>query len=258
MLYRRTYSLSIPDPCHESWDKMQAMGNGRFCGSCAKTVTDFTGMTENEIAAFLNNKPQHACGRFTTEQLNKKYTVPVSLAVPAHKRLIRYAMSLFLIGGAAKQIKSQSQDTVVVQQDSLPGDSLEMVAEELAPDSLIAGPDSVVGDTNDLVVVIKSDIEPDKWVNVITSIQISGCISAPQDPYFPILPEFRRAFEDTFAKVFKRYRPHPASEDPMVRQEKAPLPVPPANPAHDPKIEAILPAVFSWRGKKQLNNGKQS
>lgn len=46
---------------------------GRHCNVCAKTVVDFTTMTDNEVQQyFLNRKPeQSTCGRFKAEQLGR-------------------------------------------------------------------------------------------------------------------------------------------------------------------------------------------
>jgi hypothetical protein len=44
---------------------------GRFCGSCQKTVVDFSGMTDKEVFDYINKSSQHACGRFSNNQLNK-------------------------------------------------------------------------------------------------------------------------------------------------------------------------------------------
>ena len=35
-------NLTIPNPCHQDWDKMTPNTKGRFCQSCSKTVIDFT------------------------------------------------------------------------------------------------------------------------------------------------------------------------------------------------------------------------
>ena len=62
--------ISIPTPCHEDWNKMTPNQQGRHCDSCMKTVVDFTRMTDDEVKYFLlNNKEEHACGRFTSKQL---------------------------------------------------------------------------------------------------------------------------------------------------------------------------------------------
>ena len=65
-----TYKLSIPTPCHESWEGMTPNAQGKFCSHCQKTVTDFTGMTAEQINTYmLLNTGKKVCGRFEKKQL---------------------------------------------------------------------------------------------------------------------------------------------------------------------------------------------
>jgi len=66
-----TCQISIPKPCNESWENMQTNAEGRFCESCAKTVVDFSKMSDEAILKFLQKNSQHACGRFRNDQLNR-------------------------------------------------------------------------------------------------------------------------------------------------------------------------------------------
>lgn len=53
----KAFRIEIPKPCHEDWDAMTPNENGRFCGSCAKTVVDFTNMQTAEIQRyFIDNQ----------------------------------------------------------------------------------------------------------------------------------------------------------------------------------------------------------
>ena len=68
---KTNYKISIPQPCHENWGKMAPDETGRFCGSCAKSVVDFTGMKTPEIQDFfIKNQGQKVCGRFKSGQLD--------------------------------------------------------------------------------------------------------------------------------------------------------------------------------------------
>jgi hypothetical protein len=62
--------ITIPTPCHEDWNAMTPKDQGRHCGSCCKTVVDFTTWQPQEILLhFKSNK--NVCGRFTADQLNE-------------------------------------------------------------------------------------------------------------------------------------------------------------------------------------------
>ncbi|OXA87645.1 carboxypeptidase-like regulatory domain-containing protein [Flavobacterium hercynium] len=67
--------ISIPEPCHENWQKMTVTEKGRFCSSCKKNVTDFTRASDREIL-LAYNKDENLCGRFNVSQLNRKISVP--------------------------------------------------------------------------------------------------------------------------------------------------------------------------------------
>jgi len=61
----------IPEPCHEDWNKMTENEQGRFCGSCCKTVIDFQAMSDEQILHFFSHNIGNTCGRFSTDQLNR-------------------------------------------------------------------------------------------------------------------------------------------------------------------------------------------
>ena len=48
--------ITIPQPCHEDWDKMLPNPRGRHCNACAKTVVDFSIMSDVEVQQFFINK----------------------------------------------------------------------------------------------------------------------------------------------------------------------------------------------------------
>lgn len=67
----RKHKITIPEPCHENWNKMTPKDNGRFCLSCSKTVVDFTTKLPEEIQHFFaQNQNQNICGRFKKSQLD--------------------------------------------------------------------------------------------------------------------------------------------------------------------------------------------
>lgn len=65
--------ISIPTPCHEDWEKMTPDQTGRHCSACAKSVIDFTNMSDEEVKHFFINKKEdeRICGRFKQTQLHR-------------------------------------------------------------------------------------------------------------------------------------------------------------------------------------------
>lgn len=61
-------SISIPTPCHQDWQQMIPVTQGRHCQSCSKTVIDFTGMSNAEVIAYLAMH-KNTCGRIDDTQL---------------------------------------------------------------------------------------------------------------------------------------------------------------------------------------------
>ena len=64
--------LHVPNPCSQEWNKMTPQEKGRFCGSCNKTVVDFTKMKNEEILSYLKNQPGKTCGYFLPHQVEVK------------------------------------------------------------------------------------------------------------------------------------------------------------------------------------------
>lgn len=73
IFFPKKQSIAIPQPCHESWEKMIANAEGKFCLACQKSVIDFTNKSDSEIVEILQ-KGGNICGRFRKEQL-KTYTL---------------------------------------------------------------------------------------------------------------------------------------------------------------------------------------
>lgn len=92
--------ISIPEPCHENWGAMTPNEQGRFCGSCQKTVVDFTHFSAEDIQNyFAKHYGQKVCGRFKNEQLtaiNIQIPNTVFSYIPASRK---FALALFIVFG---------------------------------------------------------------------------------------------------------------------------------------------------------------
>jgi hypothetical protein len=87
--------IHVEQPCSEGWDNMKPDKNGHFCAACAKTVVDFTNMSDADILAFFKkNNGKDVCGRINPYQLEN----PLPMPSPAP---VRYAHAFALAAGIA-------------------------------------------------------------------------------------------------------------------------------------------------------------
>lgn len=114
--------LAIHNPCYESWEKMSLSNNGRFCSRCAKTVTDFTGMTEKEIFKTIQQSNGKLCGRLNKHQLDhpilSQQAAPSSLSA-----VFKLIIGLSLLG-LPKTIQASSQMATVAP--TFPKDTIQI------------------------------------------------------------------------------------------------------------------------------------
>ena len=69
-------SIQIPEPCHENWDNMTTADQGRYCNACAKTVIDFSAMTDTQVLNYFKKDTGNTCGRFHNDQLINDILIP--------------------------------------------------------------------------------------------------------------------------------------------------------------------------------------
>lgn len=84
--------LHIPEPCHENWDAMTPVQQGRFCKSCSKAVVDFSNMSDKQILELLSKASGSTCGRFRTEQLER----PMVKEIPPMLKPYKFLLSAFI------------------------------------------------------------------------------------------------------------------------------------------------------------------
>jgi CarboxypepD_reg-like domain/Secretion system C-terminal sorting domain len=101
--------LSIPTPCHENWDNMTPVQQGKFCGSCQKQVIDFSNMSDRQVAEFFK-KPStgSVCGRFMQDQLDRNIEIPKK-RIPWLKYFFQFLLPAFLIS-----VKATAQGKVKI------------------------------------------------------------------------------------------------------------------------------------------------
>lgn len=100
----KTIQIQIPEPCSENWNQMHSLPGGRFCDNCEKTVVDFSQMTDNELARFIEKNDQKLCGRFRSDQLNKEIEFPrVPTSFQKIKSIAAIAAGLLAWNGVTAQ-----------------------------------------------------------------------------------------------------------------------------------------------------------
>jgi hypothetical protein len=101
--------LKIAEHCHENWDGMTPVQQGKFCGSCQKEVVDFSNMSDQQLVAFFT-KPitGSLCGRFNSEQLNREVQIPRK-RIPWLKYFFQIAIPAFLLTIKANGQKGRPQ-----------------------------------------------------------------------------------------------------------------------------------------------------
>jgi len=99
--------LTIPEPCHENWNKMTPVEKGRFCHSCQKHVVDFSTMSDREVAQYFKQSTGSVCGRFMQDQLERELDLPKK-RIPWARYFIQFVLPAFLTGS-----KAIAQGTVI-------------------------------------------------------------------------------------------------------------------------------------------------
>jgi CarboxypepD_reg-like domain/Secretion system C-terminal sorting domain len=105
--------ITIPEPCHEDWNKMTPVEQGRHCAVCKKNVVDFTTAHDEAIVDFFKNYNGSACGRFNHEQLNRPIEV---IELKPASNFLKYAAGLLLPGLMLSKVNGQKRDTVELKE----------------------------------------------------------------------------------------------------------------------------------------------
>lgn len=107
-------NISIPKPCHESWQQMTPVEQGRHCAECCKTITDFSAMSNNEVIAYLS-ATSNVCGRFNEQQLHGMNHQLYAESLPAAGGWKRLALMMSLLSSVLS-IKAMAQTKAVVRE----------------------------------------------------------------------------------------------------------------------------------------------
>ena len=113
---RKVINISIPEPCHEDWNKMTPVEKGRFCNACNKTVFDFTGKSDEQIIETFESRG-NLCGRFKVTQLDRQLVLERK-SKNSFKTLLASGIFSVLTFGYYHEAKAQNKPKVV-QTDSI-------------------------------------------------------------------------------------------------------------------------------------------
>jgi hypothetical protein len=136
MIMTNIKSISIPNACHESWQQMTPVDQGRHCLQCCKTVTDFSNMSNNEIISYLASA-NNVCGRFNEQQLTD-LNHHLYAETPPAGTWKRWVVMISLLSStmffkASAQIKPTVVQTNSGQSESKPDQMI--LGKVMAPDS---------------------------------------------------------------------------------------------------------------------------
>ncbi len=70
------FIIDIPKPCHEGWDEMTPVKQGKYCNSCKQAVLDFTTFNDAQLYNFFSGNTRNVCGRFYAAQLGRQLYLP--------------------------------------------------------------------------------------------------------------------------------------------------------------------------------------
>ncbi|RZJ66574.1 MAG: hypothetical protein EOO50_09380 [Flavobacterium sp.] len=102
--------ISIPTPCHENWNAMPTIKDGKFCATCTRNLIDFSQKPDVEVAAiFEENRNEKICGLFAKSQLDS-VTIQIPTSAFHQKMNFRSAFLLTLFASMGGALFSCSDD----------------------------------------------------------------------------------------------------------------------------------------------------
>ena len=133
--------LSIENPCSQDWNSMTVNEQGKFCDHCAKSVIDFTGLSDEEAIQLISANPGKICGRVKPSQMNRymmaEKTGSASSSYPLLTGLF-IATSTYAVAEPSIQPKMETIETKINEakwnSTEFPKDSLIRVVEGIVRD----------------------------------------------------------------------------------------------------------------------------
>ncbi|RZN80650.1 MAG: hypothetical protein EVB11_11380 [Winogradskyella sp.] len=161
---RKSITVSIPEPCHEDWNKMTPRDKGRHCSKCSKTVIDFTNQSDEQVFKHLENS-DNTCGRFKTNQLQRKIVLERKKENQFRNWVATGLIALFALN--SQKALAQKQVPKTVQNDSVNRPEVKgKAAHSILKEKVISG-----------LVTTASDELPLPGVNIIVKGTTRGTVT---------------------------------------------------------------------------------
>ena len=113
--------ITIPQPCHENWNKMLPEEKGRFCLSCQKCVYDLTNSTDVQILDI--SKQKDICVRINAKQIeriNSKSNFSFPNWLRYSSLLVAFGLSSFGLAQNNSELKYTTSDIEkLIKQDTV-------------------------------------------------------------------------------------------------------------------------------------------
>lgn len=134
---QKKFQLQVAEPCHENWENMTPVEQGKFCGSCQKQVVDFTTMNDRQIAEFFK-KPTtgSVCGRFMNDQLERDIEIPKK-RIPWVKYFFSIALPAFFFSRANAQKMGKPKLTEATDTITRPVETDRIMLGMVVPDRIV-------------------------------------------------------------------------------------------------------------------------
>lgn len=94
--------IELKTPCNQPGSSMTPIAGGSFCSVCAKTVTDYSSMTDAEMLKHIS-KHGLGCGKFTEQQLDRE------LMVKQKRKRVKFFYLPLIAGLLTKPVHSIAQ-----------------------------------------------------------------------------------------------------------------------------------------------------
>ena len=113
--------LQIPEPCHQPYDKMHSLPDGRYCEKCEKTVVDFTNISDGELVRIFQKHQGRICGVFRGDQLNRYMPLPMPIEKNRNWKMVAAFASAMIFGNVAAG-QTKLSDRGIIRHEMLRGE----------------------------------------------------------------------------------------------------------------------------------------